>query len=572
VVSYQSSESIGNTLYWVGDTGDWIDGSHWSLSSGGTPAMLLPGVSDRIIVDENSFDGVGVDQISLSQSRSIGALKWLRSSPAGIDMLGNSITVTKELVLAYESFMPVGDGSVICSASAGVGDLFFNNNELGGLKLIIDGGEWVMQGELSTGDLELSKGKLSITNSVLTLNKLNSTNATQVRELVITDSQVKLKEQSNLAAQQLTFASSGSKIIFDNAFVNLNWDGISFDGSFEVIQSEVKASGDIAIADLSIYPGSSLLLETGSTFHSDSISLLKGEDGNPVTVSCAGKSTLSVNAHFLLCTDYLNVANVDLIGSSRIYAGLNSSVVNAANWQRQACTSALFADFDVKYLCKDGFTEFKSKSIGNIDKYEWSFKDGVGVVGSSNFENPFQSFEGSGVYAVSLTVSDKLTSHTYERQIEISPTSSGKNDVAVNANELVSLATASAYQWFHNEQKIDGAVGRTYGYNGNEGVYRVVTYDGSCNRASRLVTITGLEDELHEFEVYPNPVSDNLHIEFQSPYQVKAVLTDLLGRVISTKVFNNATSISVSSLQTGFYLLKLDAGTKEIVKKIVVSR
>lgn len=570
VIKYQSSESTGSTYYWVGDTGNWNDGAHWSLSSGGAPAMTVPGALDNVIVDENSFDGIGLDQITLIQNRMIGTIKWLRGSPSGIAMQGNSITVGKELVLAGDSFMSAGQGSIICSAD-GYGKLFFSNSNLGDLNLVIDGGEWEMRGELSTDQLELLKGKLSIINSALTLNKLNSNNASQVREFVVTDSEIKLNEQSNFDASQLTFSSSGSKIIFDNVNVDLDWNAISFDGAFEVIQSEINTNGDIDVKDLGIYPGSKLVLQTGSTFHTDSISWLKGENGNPVIVSSAGKSTLSVNAHFLLCTDYLNVANVDLMGSSRIYTGLNSSVSDASNWQQQTCESALFADFDVKYLCQNGFTEFKNKSIGNGIGYEWSFRNEEGMVGSSNFENSFHSFDEDGIYTISLTVNNELASHTFEKQIEILPISTERNDIAVNADNLVSLATSPTYQWFYNEQKIDGAIDRTYGYNGNVGVYRVVTYDGSCNRASRLVTISGLDDELHELKIYPNPVSDDLYIEFRSPYQAQAILTDLLGRVISTKTFRNSTSISMSGLQIGIYLLKVGTGTKEIVRKIVVS-
>lgn len=570
VIKYQSSEAIGSTLYWVGDSGDWGDGTHWSLSSGGTPAMIVPGAIDRIIIDENSFDGIGVDQIVLNQNRSIGTVKWLRSKPAGLAMQGNELTIAKELVLASKSYTPIGEGSIICSASNGSGTLFFNESELGDMKLIIAGGVWQMRGKLIADHLELLGGELTISNSALTLNKLIAVSLSS-KVLVINDTEIKLKEQSNFNASQLTLESSGSKIKFDNAAVDLGWDGISFDGAFEVIHSEVSINGDTEVGDLSIYPGSSLILQAGSLFHADTISWLKGEENDFITISSDAKSSLSSGSHFLLCTDYLNVANVDFLGSSRIYVGLNSSIVNSSNWQAQTCESVLFADFDTKYLCQNGFTEFNNKSIGDVDAFEWIFENQNGVLGSSAFENPFRSFDAAGTYSVLLTVSNEFTSHTFEREIEISAVSTGMNDIAVSSDNLVSLATSSSYQWFLNEQKIDGAVERTYAYNGSEGVYRVVTYDGTCNRASDLVTITGIEEDVTQLKIYPNPVGDDLFVEFNSSYPAQATMTDLLGKTINSTVFNGSIHIPVAHLTNGIYLLKVKAAGREIIKKIVVS-
>jgi hypothetical protein len=325
------------------------------------------------------------------------------------------------------------------------------------------------------------------------------------------------------------------------------------------------------VGDLSIYPGSSLILQAGSLFHADTISWLKGDENDFITISSDAKSSLSSSSHFLLCTDYLNVSNVDFSGSSRIYAGLNSSIVNSSNWQAQTCESALFADFDAKYLCQNGFTEFNNKSIGDVDTFEWTFKNENEVIGSSAFEKPFRSFGAAGTYSVSLTVSNQFTSHTFEREIEISSVSIGMNDIAVSSDNLVSLATSSSYQWFLNEQKIDGAVGRTYAYNGAEGVYRVVTYEGKCNRSSGLVTITGIEENTTQLKIYPNPVGDDLFIEFNSSYPAQATMTDLLGRTINSTFFNGSINIPVVHLTNGIYLLKIKAGGREIVKKIVVN-
>lgn len=41
--------------YWIGGEGNWNDGAHWSLSSGGSPVYCLPTALNDAIFDENSF-------------------------------------------------------------------------------------------------------------------------------------------------------------------------------------------------------------------------------------------------------------------------------------------------------------------------------------------------------------------------------------------------------------------------------------------------------------------------------------------------------------------------------------
>lgn len=45
------------TMYWIGGSGNWDDGAHWSLSSGGGSAGCKPTQLDNVIFDNNSFTG-----------------------------------------------------------------------------------------------------------------------------------------------------------------------------------------------------------------------------------------------------------------------------------------------------------------------------------------------------------------------------------------------------------------------------------------------------------------------------------------------------------------------------------
>lgn len=58
-----------NTRFWVGDSGDWDDTSHWSITSGGASGFSVPDRFNNIYFDENSFpnDSTGIVNIDVSE-------------------------------------------------------------------------------------------------------------------------------------------------------------------------------------------------------------------------------------------------------------------------------------------------------------------------------------------------------------------------------------------------------------------------------------------------------------------------------------------------------------------------
>ncbi|MBL0046866.1 MAG: gliding motility-associated C-terminal domain-containing protein [Bacteroidetes bacterium] len=51
--------TIASNLYWVNNSGNWEDGAHWSITSGGAAAGIIPGAADNVYFDENSFNQSG---------------------------------------------------------------------------------------------------------------------------------------------------------------------------------------------------------------------------------------------------------------------------------------------------------------------------------------------------------------------------------------------------------------------------------------------------------------------------------------------------------------------------------
>ncbi|MEQ8424213.1 MAG: T9SS type A sorting domain-containing protein, partial [Cyclobacteriaceae bacterium] len=418
-------------------------------------------------------------------------------------------------------------------------------------------------------ELEISKGSLAIKNSNLEIETLVA-NSTNSKQMTLTSSELELVEQSDMNGDNLDLTLDASKIKFINTAVELNWDNVSWSGPFEVINSEVTINGNNSIQVLSADPGSSLILGDGSNQNFERVEKLEGESGNSLNISSSAKASITLTEHFLFCTDFLNVTNVDLNGTSIIAAGINSTVTNSADWQTQSCESVLFADFDANYLCENGFAEFTDQSNGLTTTWEWDFGDEASPNNSSSLENAFHEFSRAGLFTVNLTIGNGQQSHSVSKEVEITPTTVAKNEIAVGSDELVSASLSSAYQWFLNDERIEGATSRSYNYQGAEGVYRVVTYDGQCNRTSSLATITDLRTEETRLRVYPNPADVEIVIEFNSgPTQVS--VTDLLGRVVYSSQGNSKVTLPAHQLSNGIYLLKINDGVREVIKKILVS-
>jgi hypothetical protein len=86
-------------------------------------------------------------------------------------------------------------------------------------------------------------------------------------------------------------------------------------------------------------------------------------------------------------------------------------------------------------------------------------------------------------------------------------------------------------------------------------------------------TIVGIEDEIQQSEVfivYPNPVDNYVIVQTNLPERGSIILLDMNGRqLIDAPVIGSKTSIDVSDLKPGIYLIKFISGSRVEVRKLV---
>lgn len=132
---------------------------------------------------------------------------------------------------------------------------------------------------------------------------------------------------------------------------------------------------------------------------------------------------------------------------------------------------------------------------------------------------------------------------------------------------------AITYQWLLNGSIISGATNSVYNAASQVGDYSVLITDSSgCQNESIPFNYLGdgiYSVSISNIEIFPNPFTNN--IEVQNIFEKNEIkIFDLHGRMMFQKINAEENEvINTSELSTGFYLIRIIAGT-EIINKVIV--
>jgi hypothetical protein len=152
------------------------------------------------------------------------------------------------------------------------------------------------------------------------------------------------------------------------------------------------------------------------------------------------------------------------------------------------------------------------------------------------------------------------------------------NSVTQNQANLSANTEGANYQWLDcnaGNAPLDAETNRTYSAI-TSGSYAVIVSEGECSDTSGCyeVIITSLSDKeaLQGISYYPNPVKDELTIEFlQATENLIVEVSAVNGEAIIQKQFENAKhlKIDVSALDCGVYVVRLKTEKSISTLKIV---
>jgi hypothetical protein len=134
-----------------------------------------------------------------------------------------------------------------------------------------------------------------------------------------------------------------------------------------------------------------------------------------------------------------------------------------------------------------------------------------------------------------------------------------QDSIFYNQGFLQSVDTNVSYQWIKcPDSIIVDATGPSYRPPSN-GQYAVVVSKGSCSDTSDCITVQdiGISEVQQQFEVYPNPASNQIQIIHPSIKTLRNVhLADMLGKVLKTDIAIKEGKTKVTfDLPSGSYLL-----------------
>lgn len=267
----------------------------------------------------------------------------------------------------------------------------------------------------------------------------------------------------------------------------------------------------------------------------------------------------------------MKITQVSLTGDAIVNVGPASTLLNATGWMQQNCDQIPFPDFTVRYNCQSALAKFINTSTGPVESYGWDFGDASSQQNMSKQSNPTHLFETIGSFQVSLTVTSGGKSNAYKKEIAIATNTLPKAEIEYNSEIMFSSVAATQYQWFGDGELLVNESNRIFSYQGKEGLYQVILYDGQCNRPSEPLVISRTKENINSsFGLYPNPATEKV---FYNVADVESLsLIDCFGRRLTVFWNSEESWADVSTIEPGMYILVIEKAGSKMSRRLVVKR
>ena len=248
----------------------------------------------------------------------------------------------------------------------------------------------------------------------------------------------------------------------------------------------------------------------------------------------------------------------------------------------EMCTPAIAASFssDISEVCVEGVVQFDDLSVGDITSWAWTFEGGDPATSSE--QNPMVTYNTTGTWDVSLTVSGGTGSDTYsiEDYMDVF-------DLPVVTLEAFPVI---GYDWEPFELTGGMPEGGDYSGPGIEGnifdpvaaglgthtiIYSYINENGCDDFAQQeleVVSFVGI-NELGKEIVYisPNPASEVVNIKSALQIIHLDVFNHSGQLVYNADASSTTYNLSVGSFESGLYLFRVTTAEGTTTKRIVIN-
>lgn len=220
-------------------------------------------------------------------------------------------------------------------------------------------------------------------------------------------------------------------------------------------------------------------------------------------------------------------------------------------------------------ICVGETIQYNSTSSADVTSWEWSFPGGT--PSTSTQQNPLITYNSSGTYSVSLTVTNANGSNT-STQTNFVTVSAFPNvpNIVQNGNVLsVFLQVGETATWFLNGNQIGTGPSITITDAGNYSV-QIVNQAGCRSESQDYQVLSTDKFELgSSILIYPNPSNGLFNIQFEGFDFQKLTVIDALGRIVkSDSISDDVLSLDLSALNSGVYSIIFHSNVADVYKKI----
>lgn len=249
------------------------------------------------------------------------------------------------------------------------------------------------------------------------------------------------------------------------------------------------------------------------------------------------------------------------------------------------CPDAVFeADINTGIeILEVQFTDLSTPGINPISEWYWEFGDGT----TSSEQNPIHTYTEPGYYSVYMTASDgDLYDFDFKTDyIEVNyaaPTAdfegtpiTGEAPLMVDFTDL-SVDSVNTWQWEFGDgdTSTDQNPSHEYLAPGNFTVSLTVTGPGGSTTEIKtdyiLIPVSIRENESELIIVFPNPVTNNLHIIYPDAKRRILTMHNMSGKqMLNYTSYGNEEVINMQLFRKGVYSLKIRSGELISILKIV---
>ncbi|MCB2221506.1 MAG: PQQ-binding-like beta-propeller repeat protein [Bacteroidetes bacterium] len=285
-----------------------------------------------------------------------------------------------------------------------------------------------------------------------------------------------------------------------------------------------------------------------------------------------------------------NITNVNIGGPAIGPAGTMVVCGVGTNVRAYEGSYSVVANFTANNteVCEEGMVQFTDQSNGNITSWEWNFPGGDPA--ASTLSDPMVTYHESGIFDVTLTVSDGNNSNTLTMEDYISVW-----ELPMMNFELLPEFCYGDPPYELTEGTPEGGVysgpAVSNGYFdptlagwGIHTLFYYYTDENGCSdtafQEANVMICDGMDENklFQSIELFPNPVSENLSIQIEKGYDGHVSLdiySTSNNRVFSESYFLKpgtlfSTQISTVELSKGIYIIKFvfDDSTP-VIKKFI---